>query len=89
MSHITRDSERARLLHRRRRTITFARAAKVCVDCGNQLSPYPGIGRPRLRCAPCAANGAALTDWRSRHPDRVQAYNLARRERYRSVAREK
>jgi hypothetical protein len=25
-----------------------------CVDCGDEIPPHPGSGRPRLRCQLCA-----------------------------------
>ncbi|HEV2033386.1 MAG TPA: hypothetical protein VGU71_04185 [Candidatus Dormibacteraeota bacterium] len=51
--------------------------------CGAELAPYAGRGRPRVRCAPCAANRSALNkDYRAAHPGYVRGYNAGRRVRY-------
>ncbi len=57
-----------------------------CTDCGAELPPYSGTGRPRVRCLICAASGAAMRAWRANHPEVVEAYNTARRE-HRAKAR--
>jgi hypothetical protein len=50
-----------------------------CVDCGEALPPYSGIGRPRKRSADCAEPGTVARRWRAQHPDLVEQYNAARR----------
>jgi hypothetical protein len=51
--------------------------------CGKLLPPYPGMGRPRVRCDVCAADKAALgKSWRAEHPAEVTAYNQGRRAAY-------
>ncbi|MDP9245981.1 MAG: helix-turn-helix domain-containing protein [Chloroflexota bacterium] len=58
-------------------------AATCCESCGTRIDPSASrSGRPRLRCPSCAADRSALAKrWRAANPDRVEAYNRARRER--------
>ena len=56
--------------------------AGVCSTCGTRFTDTrPRRGRPRARCASCAADRAALgRAWRSANGDRVAAYNASRRQ---------
>jgi hypothetical protein len=51
-----------------------------CDGCGLPLGVYSGCGRPRKRCSACAADKSALgRRWRAENPERVAAFNEARR----------
>jgi len=50
--------------------------------CGALLPPYAGRGRPRVRCATCAAKSKSAKAWRAANSGRVDAYNAARRADY-------
>jgi hypothetical protein len=54
-----------------------------CESCGSRIaSSVPSRGRPRKRCASCAADKSAIGKaWRATHPKQVAAYNLARTKR--------
>jgi hypothetical protein len=53
---------------------------ELCDMCADALPAYRGRGRPRVRCEACAANGAAISAaWRKRNPEKVEAFNAARR----------
>lgn len=52
-------------------------------QCGAEIAPTVGRGRPRVRCRACAADRARLgKKWRASNPARVDAYNAARRADY-------
>jgi hypothetical protein len=54
--------------------------AERCDCCGQPLGSYRGRGRPRKRCAGCAADKSGLARrWREEHPEAVEALNASRR----------
>ncbi len=55
--------------------------ATRCESCGTPIRTVgPRRGRPRVRCGSCASDRSALgRSRRLAHPDRVEAYNAARR----------
>jgi hypothetical protein len=77
------------VLHRREKQLPMTarlktnreeKAMTACDRCGAELTPYPGRGRPRVRCEACATDKSALGKaWRAAHPRFVAARNLARR----------
>jgi hypothetical protein len=51
-----------------------------CVGCDAPLAPHRGPGRPRARCAACAADKHAIgVAWRAAHADRVRTYRVRSR----------
>ena len=74
-------------LGKREKFVSAARtAARSCESCGASIAPSgAGRGRPRKRCASCAADRSALgRAWRAANPNRVAAYNASRRQAVRS-----
>jgi hypothetical protein len=51
---------------------------KRCEGCGEPFVPN-SRGRPRRFCADCSVPAVAARRWRERRPERVEAYNAARR----------
>jgi hypothetical protein len=51
----------------------------ACTVCGGPLPAYSGRGRPRRFCLSCATSATAARVWRAENPERVTAYNSARR----------
>jgi hypothetical protein len=56
--------------------------SRTCASCGAALPEHQGRGRPRKFCVDCVPPGtgaAALRAWRAANPEKVRAYNEARR----------
>jgi hypothetical protein len=63
-----------------RKKVKEKEMTELCDMCADALPAYRGRGRPRVRCEACAANGAAISAaWRKRNPEKVEAFNAARR----------
>ena len=53
-----------------------------CRACKRLIPPHPSAGRPRIFCVACVPPGAGAAGtaaWRAVNPERVAAYNAARR----------
>jgi len=61
-----------------------------CRACKGTIPPHPGAGRPRKYCTTCVPPGTgaqASAAWRAVNPERVEAYNAARRRDAASLSR--